>query len=162
MVLTEEKNHDLEGFANEIDSAVRHYLGNMFDVFVHEDKLDRISITDLIPTESDLQSYVAVEEASLEGDLEIIVNKLRKGEQVYGMDRYGNPVPTKGKGNSIFPDKPRVVAELTTGWKGTPKEPASPWQQSYSPARQANPGSRSYQAGLAESNNARLKSKYDL
>jgi hypothetical protein len=53
-VLTEEKSHDLEGLASEIDGAVRHYLSNMFDVFVHEDKLDRISIKFLIYKEIDL------------------------------------------------------------------------------------------------------------
>lgn len=44
MVLMEEKNHDLTGFAKEIDDSIKHYLQNMFDVFVHEDRLPRVGI----------------------------------------------------------------------------------------------------------------------
>lgn len=43
VVLTEDRNHDLEGMATEIDRAVKHYLENMFDIFVHEDRLGKIS-----------------------------------------------------------------------------------------------------------------------
>lgn len=39
LVISEEKNHDLEQFSREIDHALKHYLSNMFDVFVHDDKL---------------------------------------------------------------------------------------------------------------------------
>lgn len=42
-VLMEEKNHDLDGFSKEIDTQLKTYLQNMFDVFVHEDHVNEIS-----------------------------------------------------------------------------------------------------------------------
>lgn len=39
VVLSEEKNHNLEGLSNDIDNALKHYLDNMFEVYIHEDKL---------------------------------------------------------------------------------------------------------------------------
>jgi hypothetical protein len=40
---------------------------------------------------------VAVEEASLEGEIEIFTNKLRAGKQIYGVDKFGNPTNTLSK-----------------------------------------------------------------
>jgi hypothetical protein len=42
-VMMEEKNHDLEGFSREIDTALKAYLKNLFDVFVHEDHINELS-----------------------------------------------------------------------------------------------------------------------
>ena len=42
-MISEEKNHDLEGLSNEIDNALKHYLENMFDVYIHKDKFQKIS-----------------------------------------------------------------------------------------------------------------------
>ena len=42
-VLTEEKHHDFEAMSYEIDTAVKAYLKNMFDLFIHEDHLNELS-----------------------------------------------------------------------------------------------------------------------
>jgi|LakMenEpi03Aug12_release.lakeMendotaPanAssembly.Ray.scaffolds.fasta_scaffold3001633_1 hypothetical protein len=44
IVMNEEKNHDFEKISAEIDKSVRHYLEHMFDLFVHEDHLNELSI----------------------------------------------------------------------------------------------------------------------
>ncbi|CAD8116002.1 unnamed protein product [Paramecium sonneborni] len=80
MVMNEEQNHDFEQLAQEVDEALKLYLSNAFDVFIHDDKIQKISQTFL--------EYVDIYEVNMKEELEHLSKKIRETSQA-------PPIPKK-------------------------------------------------------------------
>ncbi|CAD8098232.1 unnamed protein product [Paramecium sonneborni] len=77
VVISEEKNHDLEGLSLDIDNALKHYLENMFDVCIHEDKFQKINDA--------LSEYVEIHQANLGEELEYYTQQIRENKKSSGI-----------------------------------------------------------------------------
>ncbi|CAK57576.1 unnamed protein product (macronuclear) [Paramecium tetraurelia] len=79
MVMSDEQHHDFEQLTLEVDDALKMYLSNAFDVFVHEEKLQKISQA--------FTEYVDIYQANLNEELEFLSKKIRDNSQVPQMPK---------------------------------------------------------------------------
>ncbi|CAD8214825.1 unnamed protein product [Paramecium octaurelia] len=79
MVMSDEQHHDFEQLTLEVDDALKMYLSNAFDVYVHEEKLQKISQA--------FTEYVDIYQANLNEELEFLSKKIRDTSQVPQMPK---------------------------------------------------------------------------
>ncbi|CAD8181329.1 unnamed protein product [Paramecium octaurelia] len=76
VVISEEKDHDLEGLSLDIDNALKHYLENMFDICIHNDKFQKINDA--------LNEYVEIHQVNLGEELEYYTQQIRESKKTTG------------------------------------------------------------------------------
>ncbi|KAM3129050.1 hypothetical protein pb186bvf_018828 [Paramecium bursaria] len=142
LVISEEKNHDLEQFSREIDHALKHYLSNMFDVFVHDDKLPQIV--------QSIQSYVEIHQANFQEELDIYTKKLREGKNIYGYDQ-----------QQFQKTQPLVSSQIqkTSIYDYQPPTKSQNQYLNSQYIQATNPAIRNYESRM-QSNNEKLRQQY--
>ncbi|CAD8084756.1 unnamed protein product [Paramecium primaurelia] len=79
ILLFEKKDHDLEGLSLDIDNALKHYLQNMFDICIHNDKFDKINDV--------LREYVEIHQVNLGEELENYTQQIRENKKIQGIQQ---------------------------------------------------------------------------
>ncbi|CAD8166320.1 unnamed protein product [Paramecium pentaurelia] len=97
MVMSDEQNHDFEQLTLEVDDALKIYLSNAFDVYVHDDKLQKIIQT--------FTEYVDIYQVNLTEELEHLSKKIRDNSQLVPQ------IPKKNIQNQKIAQQPIPIKE---------------------------------------------------
>ncbi|CAD8068689.1 unnamed protein product [Paramecium primaurelia] len=154
VVISEEKNHDLEGLSLDIDNALKHYLDNMFDVCIHEDKLQKINDA--------LNEYVEIHQANYAEELEYKTQQIRESKKTTGIQsqQYHQQFKPVNKKQEINPPISQTIPSKNLNYQSVYDTPNyqsnihSSLQQS-----RLGPTSKNYETRLQQ-NNEKLKQFY--
>ncbi|CAD8166113.1 unnamed protein product [Paramecium octaurelia] len=154
VVISEEKNHDLEGLSLDIDNALKHYLDNMFEICIHDDKLQKISDA--------LKEYVEIHQANLAEELEYYTQQIRENKRISGMQQqlYNQQLKQVNKKQEINPPISQTIPQSKLNYSTIYDAPH--YQQSIHSSLQQSrlgPTSKNYETRLQQ-NNEKLKQFY--